>query len=116
MRRGVHRMIDACRKHLGIPVRDPKSARVDPLTGLADVVHGTFIPDPDPDPSDARHRTPHNQSRPTTRMRGREPCAAASMDKSESERLPSSGRAGGEPKAGRPARPSTSAVATGGVS
>lgn len=52
-RRGLHRMIDACRKHLGISVRDPQSARVDPFTRLADVVHGTFIADPDPDPSDA---------------------------------------------------------------
>jgi hypothetical protein len=53
VRRGFHRMVNACRRHLGVPSRDPGSARIDPLQRLADVVHGTFEPQLDPEPSDA---------------------------------------------------------------
>lgn len=53
VRRGFNRMIAASRRRLGISVRYPKGARVDPLQRLSDAVHGAFVPAFVAEPTDA---------------------------------------------------------------
>jgi DNA-directed RNA polymerase specialized sigma24 family protein len=52
VRLGFRRMVAACRRQLGIPTEEPRTAGVDPLTHLTGVVR-RFTDCPDPEPLDA---------------------------------------------------------------